>query len=132
MKELIITLTRQKTIGKALIGKVTFPYGNETVTTDSIENVDFQIPAGIYPLDLTWSPKFKKTLPLIMDVPEREGIRIHTGTKPEHSTGCVLVNMKAVMMIKGLLTAIDKKNSENENEEDDEKVLISIIDPVSA
>ena len=28
---------------------------------------------------------------IVQNVPNRSGIRIHRGTKPEHSTGCVLV-----------------------------------------
>ena len=37
------------------------------------------------------SPKFKRLLPIVQNVPQRSGIRIHRGSKPEHSTGCVLV-----------------------------------------
>ena len=40
---------------------------------------------------LTMSPKFGVVLPLLENVPGRSGIRIHTGTKPEHSKGCILV-----------------------------------------
>jgi hypothetical protein len=31
-------------------------------------------------------------LPLVMQVPERSGIRFHRGTRPEHSKGCILVS----------------------------------------
>ena len=37
------------------------------------------------------SPHFKRLLPLVCNVPNRAGIRIHRGTKPEHSRGCILV-----------------------------------------
>lgn len=37
------------------------------------------IPAGIYNCKITYSPRFKKDLPLIMDVPGFEGVRIHSG-----------------------------------------------------
>lgn len=38
------------------------------------------------------SPKFKRLLPVLEQVPGRSGIRIHRGTKPEHSKGCILVS----------------------------------------
>ena len=70
---------------------LTFDNG-QTLTVRTLENRDFLIPEGTYPLRSTWSPRFKKFLPEICDVPDRTGIRIHMGSKPEHSTGCVLVS----------------------------------------
>ena len=116
-----LTLTRQKKIGKAVNGNITFPIGERSFTYPTIENADFIIPAGTYPLNRTWSPKFKKLLPLIEEVPEREGIRIHTGTKPEHSTGCVLVTPMAAANLDIMFNYIEK-NYEDEN------VQIKIID----
>ena len=58
----------------------------------TLENADYIIPVGTYPVSVTFSPRFKRMLPLIGNVPGRSGIRIHRGTKPEHSKGCVLVN----------------------------------------
>lgn len=90
-----ITLKRNKHQGKAVYGILVIPAKTGYVRADRIiptlENAEYLIPAGIYPLDLTWSPRFKKLMPLIGNVPEREGIRIHMGAKPEHSEGCVLV-----------------------------------------
>lgn len=76
---------------------MTIPFDEDhTLVMPTLENADYLIPAGTYPLRLTWSPRFKKMLPLIDEVPDREGIRIHLGTKPEHSTGCVLVQQAAL------------------------------------
>jgi hypothetical protein len=88
---------------------------------DTLENADFLIPAGTYPLRLTWSPRFKKDMPLIDEVPDREGIRIHMGTKPEHSTGCVLVSYLALEYIKTLFNQRRKWYGESE-------LTINIID----
>ena len=58
----------------------------------TLENADYIIPDGTYPVSVTFSPRFKRMLPLLMQVPGRSGIRIHRGTKPEHSRGCILVS----------------------------------------
>lgn len=57
----------------------------------TLENNDCKIPALVYPVRVTMSPKFGKELPLICNVPNRSGIRIHGGTLPQHSKGCVLI-----------------------------------------
>ena len=49
------------------------------------------IPAGRYDVAVTWSPRFKRWLPLLLKVPHRCGIRIHAGNNPEDSAGCILV-----------------------------------------
>lgn len=49
------------------------------------------IPAGRYRVRVTYSPRFKRALPLIMDVPGFEGIRIHAGNVAEDTEGCILV-----------------------------------------
>lgn len=49
------------------------------------------IPKGIYDCEITYSPKFKRDLPFIKDVKGFDGIRIHNGSFPESSLGCILV-----------------------------------------
>jgi len=95
--EINVKLIRTQTQGKAVRGEISFPIGDKTYTYPTLENKDFLIPAGRYPLKRTWSPKFKKLLPLLLDVPDREGIRIHQGSRPEHSEGCILVEPIAQM-----------------------------------
>lgn len=62
-----------------------------TPVCDTIENADYLIPALTYHYSVTMSPKFKRLLPILDHVPGREGIRIHRGTHPKHSKGCILV-----------------------------------------
>lgn len=48
------------------------------------------IPVGTYQVAYTYSPKFKKMLPLLMNVPGYDGIRIHSGNTAKHTEGCLL------------------------------------------
>ena len=48
------------------------------------------IPYGVYEVDLTMSPKFKRLLPLVKNVRHFEGIRIHRGNTAGDSAGCIL------------------------------------------
>lgn len=47
------------------------------------------IPAGTYEVKLTHSPRFKKILPEILNVPNFTGIRIHSLNRAEESEGCI-------------------------------------------
>ena len=96
-------------------GEVVLPF-KEPLTYETLENAEFLIPAGTYPLRMTWSPRFRKMMPEICDVPDREGIRIHMGTKPEHSEGCVLVNMEALTNLKIFIEQFEKWNDNDELE----------------
>ena len=55
------------------------------------------IPEGRYPLYVTRSKKFGGAwLPLLMHVPDFEGIRIHAGNTAEDTEGCILVGKVSV------------------------------------
>jgi hypothetical protein len=49
------------------------------------------IPYGNYTIILSMSNRFKRVLPLLLDVPEFSGIRIHSGNTADDSLGCILV-----------------------------------------
>lgn len=49
------------------------------------------IPRGRYRLVVSFSNRFQKLLPEVLDVPGFTGIRIHGGNRAEHSIGCILV-----------------------------------------
>jgi hypothetical protein len=49
------------------------------------------IPYGTYKVTITYSPTFKKYLPLINDVKGFTGIRIHSGNTANDTEGCILV-----------------------------------------
>lgn len=49
------------------------------------------IPAGRYRLYLTYSSRFKRILPLVDNVPQFSGVRIHRGNTAKDTEGCILV-----------------------------------------
>jgi len=116
-----ITLNRTNTYGRAVMGYVELQFGSDMVRCATLENADYLIPAGTYPLRKTWSPRFNKEMPEICEVPEREGIRIHMGTKPEHSTGCVLMSAFGLNSVNSYINNIQKYY-------DNEEISIRVID----
>ena len=112
--ENVIQLIRLRTDGKAVIGSMDLPIGKDVLRIATLENADYLIPTGKYPLKMSYSPKFNKRMPEICDVPERAGIRIHMGTRPEHSTGCVLVSSFAQGYIDHFINKFNKEHDEDE------------------
>jgi hypothetical protein len=49
------------------------------------------IPYGTYKVIVSYSPKFKRDLPLLLDVKHFVGIRIHRGSWAKDTSGCILV-----------------------------------------
>ena len=83
-----IKLIRNQPKGNAITGRLVI---DGRWFCDTMERVGYQIPAICYPVRVTQSPKFKRLLPIVQNVPQRSGIRFHRGTKPQHSTGCILL-----------------------------------------
>ena len=126
---MLIKLIRNQSEGASITGRLVI---NGRWFCNTLERVGYQIPALCYHLSVTYSPKFKRLLPIVQNVPrtfpqgcqaqsgsprsswvrgesggtcrlmtqcvshrdhvaERVGIRFHRGTKPQHSTGCILL-----------------------------------------
>lgn len=49
------------------------------------------IPYGRYEIIINFSNRFQKPLPLLLNVPGFEGIRIHSGNTHEDTEGCILL-----------------------------------------
>ncbi|MBP1592995.1 MAG: hypothetical protein H6Q12_13 [Bacteroidetes bacterium] len=59
------------------------------------------IPAGTYKVIVNVSPKFKRLLPRLLNVPGFDGILMHRGNTAKDSSGCILVgeNKKVGMVL---------------------------------
>lgn len=49
------------------------------------------IPTGHYIIEITYSPKYKRMMPLLLGVKGYSGIRIHSGNTAKDTEGCLLV-----------------------------------------
>jgi len=104
-----IKLIRTNNDGEGVYGYIEMPdYERDQHRLGTIENAETLIHEGTYPLRQTWSPRFGKNMPEICEVPDREGIRIHLGTKPSHSTGCVLVSPFGLSAIEAFMNFYKK------------------------
>ena len=88
----MLTLIRNVKGDKAILGKL---YFNGGIVCYTLENAAKAIPCGVYNVQNSKSPKFKRELPLVWNakVPPSRGIRIHVGNSVKDSSGCVLVGM---------------------------------------
>lgn len=66
------------------------------------------IPTGRYLMELTVSPRFGRTLPILIGVKGFDGIRIHRGNTHEDTEGCILVGEN-----KAVGNVLNSANTEN-------------------
>jgi len=91
-----LDLYRRAPVGNATIGEL---YVDGAFACYTLEDLvrDYKvagataIPAGSYQITITWSPHFQRRLPLLNDVPNYEGVRIHPGNTAADTEGCILV-----------------------------------------
>ena len=95
-----IQLFRNQPNGSAITGRLVI---NDRWFCNTLERVGYQIPALCYHVAVTMSPKFRRLLPIVQNVPQRSGIRFHRGSKPMHSTGCILIPADKELELTNLL-----------------------------
>lgn len=83
--------TAQSTMGKLMIDGVFECYTLEDVVRPVKIAGETAIPAGTYKVIIDMSNRFKRLLPLVVDVPGFAGIRIHPGNTARDTEGCILV-----------------------------------------
>lgn len=54
------------------------------------------IPFGVYVIELRMSPRFKRELPRLLNVPGFDGVLIHRGNTANDTSGCILVGENKV------------------------------------
>ena len=88
----MLTLVRYTRTETAVLGSL---YLNGAFVCYTLENEAKAIPCGMYAVQNSKSPKFKRELPLLYNaqVSAIRGIRIHVGNTVSSSSGCVLVGM---------------------------------------
>ena len=118
-------LYRTDTSDEGTFGVLIHPHGylftGELPWRDNRTSVSC-IPAGEYQVDYTWSPLFKRFTYEVQNVPNRSGIRLHSGNyccaAPVHRAdvlGCILLgkargylsNQKVVLYSKPAVTSFE-------------------------
>ena len=112
-----IALRQTYTIGKLYIDGKYFCDTLEDTVRDTNKSGKFDngekkvkgktaIPYGTYEIKWTYSPRFKKYTPQLMNVPSFEGIRIHSGNSSTDTEGCLLLgeNKKVGMVLNSRAT----------------------------
>ena len=79
------------TIGELYIDGVFQCYTLEDIERDVKIKSETAIPKGKYKVMITLSNRFKKYMPLLLNVPNFEGVRIHSGNTNHETEGCILV-----------------------------------------
>lgn len=89
-------LTRLHKTNKSVIGELSIDGKFECYTLEDVErNIKRKsqtaIPKGTYKVGISMSNRFKRELPILFNVPNFAGVRIHAGNTAENTDGCILV-----------------------------------------
>ena len=97
-----LTLTRTQQYPRATIGELLIDDQWECFTLEDVVRPEgikvpgaTAIPAGVYPLQITMSPRFGHRMPLLIGVPGFVGVRVHPGNTDANTEGCILVGQDA-------------------------------------
>jgi hypothetical protein len=121
------TKTNDSTIGKLYINEIYHCYTLEDKEREvKVQNVT-AIPKGKYEVIVNFSNRFQQQMPLLLNVPNFEGVRIHWGNYSKDTEGCILLGTtKAVNMIGNSRTAYAKFMSVIKKVSKKEKIFITI------
>ena len=122
------TFTDESTIGKLFINDKYHCFTLEDKVREAkIQNVT-AIPKGNYEVVLSFSNRFQQVMPLLLNVPNYEGVRIHWGNYSKDTDGCVLLgSTKTINMIGNSVTQYKSFMSELKKVAKTEKIFIEIV-----
>jgi hypothetical protein len=128
LKVLRKTFTQKCTLGDLLIDDVFECFTLE----DCVRPVKIKgitaIPAGAYEVVINFSERFKKPLPLLLNVPNFDGIRIHPGNTDRDTEGCILVGQtKQVDSIGDSRKAFQALFSRMQEAAQKEKIFLEVV-----
>jgi len=96
------TKTNDSTIGKLYVNELYHCYTLEDKEREvKVQNVT-AIPKGRYEVIVNFSNRFQQQMPLLLNVPNFEGVRIHWGNYSKDTEGCILLGMSA-NRVKGMI-----------------------------
>ena len=95
LKKMELVLTRDaflptRTLGKLYADNVFECFTCEDAVRDKKIAGETAIPKGRYRVIITLSNRFKRELPILLNVPNYEGVRIHSGNTEADTEGCIL------------------------------------------
>jgi len=109
-----LTIKRLYKTSKSTIGELYIDGKFECYTLEDVEREEkiyakTAIPKGTYEVIMTMSNRFKKIMPLLLKVPNYDGVRIHSGNNAEQTEGCILLGQtRGIDYILSSRAAIDK------------------------
>jgi len=96
-----------------------------------------RIPAGLYRVDLTWSPRFKRNMWEVLKVPGFEGIRFHSGNNSDDTEGCIMPGFGVDMQFNGRYVTTRSREAIGQFEarlqhakDQDEQIWIRVSDKI--
>jgi len=82
---------KHSVIGELTVDGIWECYTLEDLERDVKIKGETAIPKGTYKVIINQSNRFKRLLPLLLDVQGFEGVRIHSGNTNHNTEGCILV-----------------------------------------
>lgn len=131
---MILTLKRSNHTAKATIGSLFIDGAFECFTLEDVVRPvkiagETAIPAGRYEIIINFSNRFQRRMPLLLNVPNFDGVRIHTGNTDADTHGCILVGKhKAVNKITGSRSAYSALFKKLDKALKTEKAFLDIVD----
>lgn len=81
-------------ISKLFVNDKQFCFVMEDILREKKIDGKTAIPRGTYQVIINMSNRFKRLLPLLMDVPGFAGVRIHPGNTSDDTEGCLLPGLE--------------------------------------